>query len=242
MSRSYNGWFASPDLATRPLEVAGESFVPGVLDNDDVYTVLRYVAVQMHERVEPIVRDDWHDMDDWGFNFRLTTNDDSLSCHASGTAIDYNATRHPFNVPASENFTAAQIAEIRQIVQDAGVIVWGGDFNNTPDAMHFEINGSAAEVAAAADRIRNGINQEDEMQDADFGRIRDIVKDELASVEAKTQRIIKKLEAAREREILVNDQLREVRDALDADSPVRRKLNKVIALLQEHDADEAEEL
>lgn len=154
MPYSYNGWYASPNLSTRPLVVAGEAFVPGVLDNDDVYTVLQYVAEQMHERVEPIVRDEWHQMDDWGYNYRATTNDNSLSCHASGTAIDYNATRHPYNVPASANFSSEQIAEIRKIVEEAGVIRWGGEWA-TADAMHFEIQGTAAEVAAAARRLRN---------------------------------------------------------------------------------------
>jgi hypothetical protein len=154
MSTSYNGWPASPDLPLRPLVVAGEEFVPGVLDNDDVHTVLQYVAQQMHERVEPVVREDWHQMDDWGFNYRQTTNDDSLSCHASGTAIDYNSTRHPYGVAASANFSPAQIATIHDIIADLP-IVWGGDYRNSPDAMHFEIMGSRTAVADAAVRIRN---------------------------------------------------------------------------------------
>ena len=32
----------------------------------------------------------------WGYEFRANVNNPSqLSCHASGTAIDYNANRHP---------------------------------------------------------------------------------------------------------------------------------------------------
>lgn len=177
MPTSYNGWPASRDLPLRPLVVAGEAFVPGVLDDDDVWTVLNYVATQMHERVEPIVRDDWHQMDDWGFSYRQTTNDSSLSCHASGTAIDYNATRHPFGVAASANFTAAQIAEVRKIVAEAGVIVWGGDYRYRPDAMHFEINGSRAEVAAAAARLRN--NDKDGFDMADLNDLRTVVREEI---------------------------------------------------------------
>lgn len=176
MSTSYNGWFASPNLSIRPLVVAGESFVPGILDDDDVYTVLQYVAQQMHEHVEPIVAAGWHQMDDWGFNFRLTTNDDSLSCHSSGTAIDYNATRHPYGVAASANFSPAQIDKIHEIIADLP-IVWGGDYRNEVDAMHFEIMGNKAAVAAAAARIRNGM--EDEMKQEDFERVRSIVRDEL---------------------------------------------------------------
>lgn len=179
MATSYNGWPASPNLPLRPLVVAGEAFVPGVLDDDDVWEVLRYVAQQMHERVEPIVRADWHQMDDWGFNYRETTNADSLSCHASGTAIDYNATRHPFNVPASRNFTTQQIATIHEIISDLP-IVWGGDYRNTPDAMHFEIMGSRAAVASAAARIRNNNNTEKDWFDmATKAELREVVREEI---------------------------------------------------------------
>ena len=178
MSTSYNGWHASPSLSTRPLVVAGESFVPGVLDDNDVYTVLRYVAEEMHKRVEPIVRSDWHQMDDWGFSYRASTGDDNaLSCHASGTAIDYNATRHPYNVSPRVNFSQAQIDEIHKILGEVGVVVWGGDWN-TPDAMHFEISGTKAQVATAADRIRN-MSEEDEMKQEDWARLREIVREEV---------------------------------------------------------------
>lgn len=176
MPYSYNGWVAHPDLPLRPLVVAGEAFVPGVLDDPDVWTVLNYVATQMHERVEPIVRDDWHQMDDWGFSYRQTTNDNSLSCHASGTAIDYNATRHPFNVPASANFSPAQIAEIHRIRDEAGCVVWGGDWR-TADAMHWEISGTRAEVAAAAERIRN--YSKDWFDMATENELRTVVREEI---------------------------------------------------------------
>lgn len=237
MSYSYNGWYASPNLATRPLVVGGEAFVPGILDDDDVWTVLNYVAQQMHERVEPVVRDDWHQMDDWGYNYRLTTNDNSLSCHASGTAIDYNSTRHPYGVAASANFSAAQISEIHKILQEVGCVVWGGDYHNSVDAMHFEISGNKAEVAAAAARIRNGIDQEDEMKQEDFERIRSIVGDELKSVRDQNSRIITKLNKGADRDAEVLKNLDEVVAGLDADSPIRKKLNNVIRLVKEHDSE-----
>lgn len=175
MPTSYNGWPASPDLPLRPLVVAGEAFVPGVLDNDDVHTVLQYVAEQMHERVERIWAPGWHDMDDWGFNYRPTRGEDSMSCHASGTAIDYNATRHPRLIATSETFTPAQIAEIRKIVVEAGVVRWGGEWDNVPDAMHFEIMGTRGEVAAAAARLR----QKDWFDMATEADLRRIVREEI---------------------------------------------------------------
>lgn len=175
MPYSYNGWPASSSLPLRSLVVAGEAFVPGVLDDPDVWTVLNYVAQQMHERVEPIVRDDWHQMDDWGYSYRASTGDSSaLSCHASGTAIDYNATRHPYGVHGT--FTQTQIAEVHKILAEVDVVRWGNDWN-LPDGMHFEINGSKAEVAAAADRIRNyGKDWFDMATESD---LRKIVREEL---------------------------------------------------------------
>lgn len=174
MATSYNGWPASPDLPIRPLVVGGESFVPGVLDDDDVYTVLRYVAEQMHERVEPIVRDDWHQMDDWGFYYRPTTGSTTtLSNHSSGTAIDYNATRHPYG--RWNTFTSSQQATIRSIIADLP-IVWGGDYRYTPDDMHFEIMGSRSAVAAAAARIRNNA-QKDWFDMATEAELREIVRE-----------------------------------------------------------------
>jgi hypothetical protein len=154
--RSQNGWPASPTLKTRPLVVAGESFSPGILDDDDVFAVLQYVAVQMHERVEPIVRDDWHQADDWGFSFRENRNDpNSLSNHSSATAFDYNATRHPNGVPTRNTFTDRQIAEVHEILREVdNVVRWGGDFSGTPDSMHFEINADKAAVARVAEKLK----------------------------------------------------------------------------------------
>lgn len=162
MARSQNGWTASPDLRIRPLVVAGESFSPGILDNDDVYEVLRYVAEQMHARVEPIVREGWHQADDWGFYFRDNRNDpDSLSNHSSATAFDYNATRHPNGVPTRNTWGAVQIAEIHRILAEVDHVVrWGGDYTKTPDSMHFEVNADRAAVAKVAARLRRARERE----------------------------------------------------------------------------------
>jgi len=156
MASSQNGWYASPTLAIRPLIVAGEAFSPGVLDDDDVYEVLRYVAEELHARVEPIVREGWHPGDDWGFYFRDNKNNpDELSNHSSATAFDYNATRHPNGVPTWKTWTAEQIDEIHRILDEVDDVVrWGGDYTKTPDSMHFEINAGSAAVARVADRIR----------------------------------------------------------------------------------------
>jgi len=171
METSYNGWTASQNPADfggiQPLVVAGESFAPGVRKGD-VHTVLGYVAEQMHKRVEPIVRPDWHQQDDWGYSYRQNRNAANLSCHSSATAIDYNATRHPNGKRGT--FTAAQVAEIRKILAEvAGTVRWGGDFTGTPDEMHFEIVKPPGDVARVAVKLRNSpaaaIQEEDDMPD-----------------------------------------------------------------------------
>jgi len=160
MATSYNGWTAAEGWSVSggqlaPLVVAGEPFSPGVRAGD-VRDVFEYLANQLHRRVEPVVRDDWHQADDWGYSFRANRNADNLSCHASGTAIDYNATRHPND--RSGTFTAAQVAEIRAILAELdGVVKWGGDFSGTRDEMHWEVRGTAAQVAAVAARLRGPV-------------------------------------------------------------------------------------
>lgn len=152
MTTSYNGWPASTDpaaigIAHLDMPDRPNAFPPGV-KRGDVATVLGYVALQMHKRVEP--------MGDgcWGYSYRKNRNANNLSCHASGTAIDYNAQRHPNG--KSGTYSAAQVAEIRKILAETGgVVKWGGDFHGTKDEMHFEIHGTPAEVKTAAARLRN---------------------------------------------------------------------------------------
>jgi hypothetical protein len=159
MEKSYNGWTANRNAADFggivPLVVAGEAFASGVRAGD-VHTVLEYVATQLHLRVEPVVAAGWHQADDWGYSYRPNTNNPTqLSCHASATAFDYNATRHPNG--ARNTFTTSHVAEIRKILAEVdNVVKWGGDFSGTKDEMHFEICRDAAAVTAVATRIWRG--------------------------------------------------------------------------------------
>lgn len=154
MAFSYNGWPAHPNPDVigidRNFTAAGRRF-PGGVKAGDVATVFRYLVEQFDRRVEDVDR--YHPGDEWGWYYRRTTGGSSLSCHASGTAIDINATAHPYGVRGT--FTAAQVGAIRQILAELRWVVrWGGDFS-PPDEMHFEIVGTAAEVAYVANRIRN---------------------------------------------------------------------------------------
>lgn len=153
MATSQNGWFAAPSLPLRPLVINGTAFVPGILDDDDVAYVLGYVLQQVNDRVERAVGPGC-----WGFSFRANVNDPNgpLSNHSSGTAVDFNAPAHPNGVPTSSTFTPEQIGDIHLILVEAqGAVRWGGDFNGTPDAMHFEINTDADTLARVARDLRN---------------------------------------------------------------------------------------
>ncbi len=156
MATSYNSWAASRDAAaiginTRWEPIPGHKF-PGGIKSGPVEDVFTYLVINLDERVERIEL--YASGDEWGYNYKQSANSPSLlSCHASGTAIDYNATRHPNGV--RNTWSSAQIAEIREIQNElSGVIHWLGDAARVPDEQHFEIRGTAAEVQAAADRIR----------------------------------------------------------------------------------------
>lgn len=150
MPNSQNGWPASPDrraIGVEHFEVAGVAF-PGGIKAGDVATVFRYVLEQFNDRVEILV-EGWC----WGHAYRPVTAGTALSNHASGTAADVNAPRHPYG--KSMTFTAVQRARIRAILDEVdNVVRWGGDYTGVRDEMHFEINRPATDVARVAARIR----------------------------------------------------------------------------------------
>ena len=155
MARSYNGWPASPTLRTRVIEPVKGCRLR-VLDNDNVATVFTYLVRQFHNRVDDVTKP--HPADDWGFAYRANRNDpSSLSCHASATAIDLDATEHPNGVATSRTFTPREVAEVHEILRELeGVIRWGGDYTNTADAMHFEIITRPGGLKSIARKIRKG--------------------------------------------------------------------------------------
>jgi hypothetical protein len=152
LATSYNGWPASSSPSAIGINrgwepVPGHDF-PGGIKSGDVQTVFTYLVRQLDKRVEPIR--EYPPGDEWGYNYRANVNNPSqLSCHASGTAIDYNATQHPNKVKYT--WTQEQTREIHKILDEcSGVIRWLEGY----DEMHFEIRGSSAQVAAAAKKIR----------------------------------------------------------------------------------------
>lgn len=100
-----------------------------------VTTVLGHLASQFHRTVEPLVG-----TQTGGFSWRENVNSPGTwSNHASGTAIDLNASKHPNG--SRGTFSAAQVEAIRVILDTCrGVVRWGGDYTGVTDEMHFEIN------------------------------------------------------------------------------------------------------
>lgn len=78
-------------------------------------------------------------LDDWGHAYRPVRGYTTLSNHASGTAMDLNATDHPLGV--DHTFSLAEVGAIHTRLRlYEGCIRWGGDYSGRKDAMHFEIN------------------------------------------------------------------------------------------------------
>ena len=154
MPYSYNGWAASPypsriNVNTAWTPLPGVRF-PGGIKRGDVETVFTYLVRQLDKRVEKA--SEYRPGDDWGYAYRANVNNpNTLSCHASATAIDYNATQHPNRIKYT--WTRAQVREIYKILDElAGVVKWLEGY----DEMHFEIRGTPAMVAKVAKKIRDG--------------------------------------------------------------------------------------
>lgn len=91
--------------------------------------------------------------DDWGWALRRIAGSNEWSNHASGTAVDLNADAHPQG--RRDTFTPTYAALIRERLGGKydNLITWGGDYSTTVDEMHYEINGTYAQVKALADKL-----------------------------------------------------------------------------------------
>jgi hypothetical protein len=145
---NYNGWPASPNpklIGVDPAFAPAGVRFPGGVKAGPVAQVLGFVATGIHATVEHLVSG-WC----WGYEWRHNVNSPgSLSSHAAAVSIDINAPSHPNG--ARDTFTPAQVERIRRIIaQTSNTVAWGRDWKGVPDEMHFEISGSARQVAAAA--------------------------------------------------------------------------------------------
>lgn len=148
MPVSQNGWPVITSSSDKRLVSHGR--ITGKVRAGDVYTVLEWFAKEWQETVEPIRRD-WS----WGWAYRAIRGAVSWSNHASGTAEDYNAPKHPLGVHPNRTMSAKQQKRVRELIKlSGGVLRWGGDYAGRKDTMHVEINASAAAVTAFAKKIR----------------------------------------------------------------------------------------
>jgi len=140
---SANGWPASKDKA----KIGVKSFdVPGTTLKlqcaESVAPLLIGFASEFDRLIESI---DGGSLDDWGYCYRdVRGNVGKLSNHSSGTAIDLNATKHPLGKVGT--FPNEKVPMIRALAKKYGLI-WGGDYRNRKDEMHFEIGLTPAKVA-----------------------------------------------------------------------------------------------
>jgi hypothetical protein len=134
--KSDNGWPASKD----PAEIGIKSYL---IKGTDIKIrcakkagpLLAAFAAEFHEKIEPI---DKGPLDDWAYCFRAVRGrqEDRLSNHSSGTAIDLNANLHKLG---EENTFAEGKAEIIIELCAKYGLKWGGTYRNRKDEMHFEV-------------------------------------------------------------------------------------------------------
>ncbi len=153
MARSQNGWTANQRHLMSWFAVPGTN-VKLLLRKEYAGPLLALVAELFDRTVEPI-----SDPGCWSYAERPIRGGRALSNHASGTAIDLNAPRHPLG--ARGTFTPHQTRAIREIISlTDGAIRWGGDYRSRKDEMHFEINTTdVAKIILATSRLRAKLHE-----------------------------------------------------------------------------------
>jgi hypothetical protein len=141
--KSYNGWKAS----AKPESIYVKSYaIPGtqlkIRCAEAVAPLIVGFCKEFNELIEPL---DGGQLDDWGYAFRMVRGStDRLSNHASATAVDLNATKHPLGKIGT--FPPEKVPMIRALAKKYGLF-WGGDYKNRADEQHFEINVSPRKVS-----------------------------------------------------------------------------------------------
>lgn len=141
MTVSYNGWSASPYSSSIGIR---KYAVPGTRESiwlrSSAAPVLLYVLDQWNRTIEPV---QGNILDEWGWAYRQTRGGGSISNHASGTAVDINATHYP---RGRANMSYAKILKVRALIRKinkaAGktLLKWGGEWSGAyKDQMHVEL-------------------------------------------------------------------------------------------------------
>lgn len=112
------------------------------LRNGSVGFLIALFLLWLAEAIEPLKGPV---LDDWGHAIRPVRGQTSgYSNHASGSAADANATRHPLGKVGTFRYTVRGLlaelrirAYLRLVLR--GVLRWGGDYRNRKDEMHIEV-------------------------------------------------------------------------------------------------------
>ncbi len=140
MDTSLNGWKVihpgEPGLVI--VTVPGASLRLRV--NEAAAPLLVHVADRVNREVRSLEANNAKGgQDDAGWAFRKARHADGFSNHASGSAIDLNWRLWP-QKGSTRSMTASETAAASKIAADlAEVIVWGGNWNNQRDEMHWEV-------------------------------------------------------------------------------------------------------
>lgn len=146
-----NGWPQVPASALDKGFIPGSNVVRLETLAGDVTTILKGFAAWLDRNVEDMEYNyNNGERDDWAWS---STNSVWNSNHLSGTAFDYNATQWPMGYYRMPTWMVDKIYEGIRLFE--GTVFWGRAWR-TPDEMHFQIKGNAAQIAPFAQKLREG--------------------------------------------------------------------------------------
>lgn len=154
MATSQNNWPALEPGSSR----LHKWVVPGtdrhfVLRNGSAGFLLCHFILWYHEVVHKL-NEKGAVWDEWAYAYRAVRGQTrGLSNHASGTAVDLNATKYPLG-RALMPFVKKRLIWAK-LKMYRGCIRWGGDYEGRKDEMHFEINKSMSYCERNARRLAN---------------------------------------------------------------------------------------
>jgi peptidoglycan hydrolase-like protein with peptidoglycan-binding domain len=154
MAVSQNGWSANDRSVIETFTIGARTRVS--LRAGDAGFLLQHYANWFDANIRDI-DENYNNggLDDWGYAERPIRGGVELSNHASGTALDINATCWALGAMPTVYLNATEIAKIHeQLKVYEGALRWGGDYDGRKDPMHVEINADAATVARVAAKLR----------------------------------------------------------------------------------------
>lgn len=134
-----NGWPAGLDNCARRRIPGTSRYV--VLDDGPAGYLLCDIGAWWHRMIEPV---DTGTLDDWGAAYRTIRGDeDDLSNHAGGYALDINALLHRLGADPSRSFSTLELQLLKlRISLYRGALRAGAFYTGRKDGMHVETVGS----------------------------------------------------------------------------------------------------